>query len=315
MQRQPQQSEPQLLTSSYFALQATWGVTKHFGRIESPDALAALCQTQRDSYVLDVGCGTGMPPCYLAQTIGCHVVGIDIAKHMIAWSTRRARHGRLDGRVTCCVADAQHLPFADGTFDVVIGESVTAFIADKPQAMREYARVVRTDGHVGLAKGAWIVPPPADLAAYLARVMAGADVLTPAGWSNLLACAGLTERVAQCATINARRQWKSKCRRMDRDDLPEKRRAWKTFGALLVTSALFRHSLRGLWPPRSVLRMFDYLGSGRFVGRKSATVTPARMEEYHATPDPGVAPAAARAPHEHPARGARCAAHMAQRRA
>jgi len=281
-QRQP--SAP-----SYFELQATWGVTKHFGGTDTTDALAALCQINRDAYVLDVGCGAGMTPCYLAETLGCRVVGVDLSERMIAWSRRRALRARLDDRVAFAVADAQHLPFDDHTFDAVICESVAAFVADKPRAVGEYARVVRPGGYVGLAEGIWLTPPPADLAVFLARVLGGADFRAPDGWSALLAGAGLTDLVEQRCTISARKQWKSELRRMERDELQEYLNAWKTFGSLLVTSPPFRRYLRGLWPPRSALHLFDYLGYGVFVGRKSTTGVQAQTEEYDAATDPSAA--------------------------
>ena len=75
------------------------------------DELAALCRIARDSCVLDAGCGVGMTPCYLAQAVGCRVVGVDISERMIAWARRRAQRARLGDRVTFAVADAQHLSF------------------------------------------------------------------------------------------------------------------------------------------------------------------------------------------------------------
>jgi SAM-dependent methyltransferase len=208
---------------------------------------------------------------------------------MIAWSRRRALRARLDDRVAFTVADAQCLPFDDHIFDAVICESVTAFVADKPRAVGEYARVIRPGGYIGLAEGIWLTPPPADLAAYMARVMGGADFLPSDAWSNLLAGAGLVDLVAQRSTISARRQWKSELARLDREERQDYLRAWQTFGSLLVTSAPFRRYLRELWPPRSVFHLFDYFGYGIFVGRKSVNGTQAWMEECDATTDPGAA--------------------------
>jgi SAM-dependent methyltransferase len=275
------------LTPSYFDLQATWGVTKHFGGTDTTDVLAALCHIDQDAYVLDVGCGTGMTPCYLAETIGCRVVGVDISERMIAWSRRRAQRARLVDRVTFAVADAQKLPFCDRTFDAIISESVTAFVGDKRCAVSEYVRVARSGGLVGLMEGTWDAPPPAELSAYLARVMAGADFQPPDAWTKLLVGAGLTDLVAQPCTISARRQWKGELQRMGRDERQEYLQAWKTFGSLLLTSAAFRRYLRELWPPRSAFHLFDYFGYGIFVGRKAVDGTQARMEECHATTDPG----------------------------
>jgi arsenite methyltransferase len=267
----------------------SWATARgRHGGTDTTDTLAALCRIARGAYVLDVGCGTGMTPCYLAETRGCRVVGIDLSERMIAWSRRRARRARLDDRVAFAVADAQSLPFDDHTFDAVICESVTAFVADKPRAVGEYARVVRPGGYVGLAEGIWLAPPPADLAVFLARVMGGADFLVPLGWRALLAGALLTDLVVRRCTISARRQWKSELQRMGRDERQEYLQAWKTFGSLLLTSQPFRQYLRELWPPRSVFHLFDYFGYGVFVGRKSTSDTQTREATDDRGTDPGV---------------------------
>jgi SAM-dependent methyltransferase len=256
--------------SAYFELQATWGITKHLGGTAATDALAALCHIDGRAYVLDVGCGTGVTPRYLAQTIGCRVVGVDSSARMIGWAQRQARRAGTGDRVTLGVADAQRLPFADGTFDAVICESVTAFVPDKPGAVAEYARVTRPGGYVGLAEGTWLTPPPPEMAAYLARAMDGADFQRPDTWQSFLAGAGLIDVVAQCYPISARRQWRSEMGRLGRDAAVDYLRAWKTFAGLLITSAAFRRYVRDLWPSSSSLfRMFDYFGYGVFVGRKA----------------------------------------------
>jgi SAM-dependent methyltransferase len=265
--------------SAYFELQATWGITKHLGGTAATDALAALCRIDRNAYVLDAGCGAGITPRYLAQTIGCRVVGIDISERMIAWARRRLLSASIGDRVTLGVADAQRLPFADGTFDAVICESVTAFVPDKPRALAEYARVTRPGGYVGLAEGTWLTPPPPELAAYLARVMDGADFQRPDTWQSFLAGAGLIDVVAQCHPISARRQWRSEMGRLGRDAAVDYLRAWKTFAGLLIRSAAFRRYVRDLWPSsRSLFRMFDYFGYGVFVGQKVALDTAPNSE-------------------------------------
>jgi SAM-dependent methyltransferase len=257
--------------SAYFELQATWGITKHLGGTAATDALVALCHIDGRAYVLDVGCGAGITPRYLAQTVGCRVAGIDISPRMIGWAQRRVRRARTDDHVTLGVADAQRLPFADGTFDAVICESVTAFVPDKPRAVAEYARVTRPGGYVGLAEGTWLAPPPPELAAYAARVMDGVDFQRMDMWRGFLAGAGLIGLVAQCYPISAGRQWRGEMSRLGRDAVMDYLRAWKRFAGLLITSAAFRRYVRDLWPSsRSIFRLFDYLGYGVFVGQKAS---------------------------------------------
>ena len=62
----------------------------NIGGVGSIDRLAELCGIRENSNVLVVGCGTVGNSCYLAQTCGCQITGIDIAEHMIQKAQRRA---------------------------------------------------------------------------------------------------------------------------------------------------------------------------------------------------------------------------------
>ena len=79
------------LEPSYFELQAYWGATKHMGGLRATKELIELCHINKGKYVLDVGCGVGITPCYIAKRHGCRVVGVDISEGMIDWSNERAK--------------------------------------------------------------------------------------------------------------------------------------------------------------------------------------------------------------------------------
>lgn len=64
---------------SYFAIQSTWGATKHFGGLKATAELAELCHIAKDKYVLEVGVGAGLTPRYIAKKYGCRVVGVDLS--------------------------------------------------------------------------------------------------------------------------------------------------------------------------------------------------------------------------------------------
>ncbi|MEG3972577.1 methyltransferase domain-containing protein [Microcoleus sp. T2B6] len=51
-------------------------------------------------------------------------------------------------RVNFLVGDGMNLPFADGSFDLVMSGGSTAFIDDKRKALKEYTRVTKTWGFV-----------------------------------------------------------------------------------------------------------------------------------------------------------------------
>jgi SAM-dependent methyltransferase len=171
--------------------------------VEATEALVRLCHINPGTYVLDVGCGVGATPCFLAKSVGCRVMGVDISPRMIERSQERAIREKVTGLVTFKVADAQELPFADGTFDAVITESVTAFPDDKQKAVNEYARVTRPGGYVGLNESTWMkVPPPPEIVAWAGQDL-GANVkpLTPNEWTGLLEAAGLTGITAETFAI------------------------------------------------------------------------------------------------------------------
>lgn len=187
----------------FFDFAAEVGLTKHIGGLEATKELIQLCHIGNDSYVLDVGCGVGMTPCFIAKKYGCRVVGVDISPRMVERSRERARREKIANRVEFRVADAQDLLFEDSVFDAVITESVTAFPEDKQKAVNEYARVTKPGGYVGLNESAWLkFPPPPEIAAWTAQDL-GATVqpLTSEAWAWLLEAAGLTEITVRTYTM------------------------------------------------------------------------------------------------------------------
>jgi arsenite methyltransferase len=152
---------------TFFDFAAEVGLTKHIGGVQATEALIELCHVDQGKYVLDVGSGVGVTPCFIAKRYGCRVVGVDIAERMVARSRERADRERVADRVEFRVADAQDLPFENDLFDAVITESVTAFPEDKQKAVTEYVRVTKPGGYVGLNESVWLkVPPPPELIAW-----------------------------------------------------------------------------------------------------------------------------------------------------
>ena len=95
------------LETPYFELQAMFGSTKHGGGLTATRELIELCHIDEGKYVLDVGCGVGLTPCYIAKRYGCRVVGVDISEKMIDRSNERAKREGVEDRVEFRVADAQ----------------------------------------------------------------------------------------------------------------------------------------------------------------------------------------------------------------
>jgi len=97
--------------------------------------VAGLC-------VLDYGCGHGMASVVLAQR-GAHVTAFDLSPGYLAEA--RARAEANDVRIAFLCANAEHLPFADSSFDRIWGNAVLHHL-DLGRAARELRRVLRPGG-------------------------------------------------------------------------------------------------------------------------------------------------------------------------
>jgi ubiquinone/menaquinone biosynthesis C-methylase UbiE len=96
---------------------------------------------------LEIGAGTGYFSLNLLQTgtIG-RATCTDISPGMIDALEANAR--KLGFDVETAVCDAEHLPFADASFDLVLGHAILHHIPHLDQAFSEFARVLKPGGTV-----------------------------------------------------------------------------------------------------------------------------------------------------------------------
>jgi SAM-dependent methyltransferase len=109
------------------------------------EAEAGLLGDVRGREVLEVGCGAAQGARWLVAQ-GARVTAFDVSYGQLLESRRLdARSGVEVPRVV--QADAQHLPFLDDSFDLVVSAfGGIPFVADSARAMREAARVLRPGG-------------------------------------------------------------------------------------------------------------------------------------------------------------------------
>ncbi|MET9453237.1 SAM-dependent methyltransferase [Streptomyces cinerochromogenes] len=102
-------------------------------------------------HVLDIGCGSGRPAVYVAQTYDVRVTGVTIGSRQDGPVRARPAAGEGRGPVTSERADGMALPFPDGGFDAVYAIDSLLHMDDRARAIAEAARVLRPGGRLVLA--------------------------------------------------------------------------------------------------------------------------------------------------------------------
>ena len=93
--------------------------------------------------ILEVAAGTGIVTEAMARALpGAEIVATDLNPDMLAVAEQRLG----SGRVRLAPADAQDLPFADGSFDLVVAQFGVMFYPDKTKGNAEARRVLRDGG-------------------------------------------------------------------------------------------------------------------------------------------------------------------------
>ncbi|MFX0050794.1 MAG: class I SAM-dependent methyltransferase [Candidatus Hermodarchaeota archaeon] len=141
----------------------------HPGGSEATKELISLCQLDETTKVLDVGCGAGQTACTIAELYGSQVTGIDISKSMLIKAEERIHKKKLENKVDFQLADVYQLPFEDGTFDVVIFESLLAPLSEEVLALKEMFKVIRPGGRIGANEGILDPSTPPEVFEMLAK--------------------------------------------------------------------------------------------------------------------------------------------------
>jgi SAM-dependent methyltransferase len=120
-----------------------------FAGVANPFSLGRLEPGER---VLDLGCGAGTDSLVAARMVGSEgqVVGIDMTREMLD-KARRAAGEMGAENVEFVEGEAEQLPFADGSFDVVISNGVIDLIPDKDAVFSDLHRVLAPGGRIQVA--------------------------------------------------------------------------------------------------------------------------------------------------------------------
>jgi SAM-dependent methyltransferase len=119
------------------------------GRIATA-RLADLAGVTAETTVLDAGSGIGGTARYVADRFGCPVTAVDMIQDFCDTAIWLNGLVGLADRISVHRGDVTDLPFADGTFQVVLSQHVQMNVADKPRLYREARRVLAGGGRLAL---------------------------------------------------------------------------------------------------------------------------------------------------------------------
>lgn len=135
------------------------------------ETLAEAADIRAGEQVIDIAAGNGNASLAAARRFA-RVTSTDYVPALLDKGRARAAAEGLD--IEFCEADAEHLPFADGRFDVALSTFGGMFAPDHARTATEMLRVVCPGGRIGLANwtpagfigqvfktvGAFVPPPP-----------------------------------------------------------------------------------------------------------------------------------------------------------
>lgn len=165
-------------------MKATW-MAGDFGQIaritaRSAEEFVARLAPQPGDRVLDVACGTGNLAIPAARH-GAVVGGVDIASNLIAQARERAKAESVSAEFT--EGDAEDLPFADASFDLVMTMFGAMFAPNPERVAAELVRVCRPGKRIAMAN--WTPEGlPGQMFKATARYVPPPDVPPPVLWGK-----------------------------------------------------------------------------------------------------------------------------------
>ena len=116
---------------------------------EEAQEIPQLLGLKRDSFVLEIGCGSGGYALHLADKLGCQIVGLDTNEPGIRSAKELAQTTALGSRARFEQCDAsKNLPFDDETFDAVFSNDVLCHVPGRLDVFVEIFRVLKPGGRM-----------------------------------------------------------------------------------------------------------------------------------------------------------------------
>jgi len=173
-------------------IQSLLGDQWHPGGPALTRKLAGAVLVGRGSRVLDVASGHGESARVLSQHFGCHVTGVDYSADNCTHANAMANETGLTEKIHFVDGDAEDLPFAEDTFDVVICECSLCVFPNRSTALDEIRRVLRPGGRLGISDVVVNQAIPLSLQDLFGQVLCIGGALSVDGYRDAFAAAGFS---------------------------------------------------------------------------------------------------------------------------
>ncbi|MFP7476967.1 class I SAM-dependent methyltransferase [Terribacillus saccharophilus] len=131
---------------TYLDCLALFGVGgAHPGGLQLTKKILAEEKINKETTLLDAGCGTGQTAAYLQQHYGCSVSALDNNSTMV--DKAHQRFSSLGLPIDTKVGDIENPPYPDKQFDIVLSESVISFTRVSA-TIPEIKRVLKQNGRL-----------------------------------------------------------------------------------------------------------------------------------------------------------------------
>ena len=170
------------------------GDSLHPGGLSLTHRLGKLMGIRPGDWVVDLACGPGTSAMAISRTFRCRAVGLEFGSGAVHEAIAAAARAAVTPRAYFLRGDSALPPFRPSGVDAVLCECSLSLFSDQPGAMRRIAEMLRPGGVLGFSD-VTVGPnfPRATLPEVVAQVMCVNGALDVAGYSRLVAGAGLSE--------------------------------------------------------------------------------------------------------------------------
>lgn len=178
------------MNNPYLECLASFGIGgAHPGGLQLTKYILSKENINKETSLLDVGCGTGQTSAYIAQDYQCSVTALDNNTTML--KKAKQRFSTLHLPIDLMYGSIEKLPFQDGIFDFVLSESVTSF-ANATLSLQEYKRVLKPNGILLAIEMILEKSPSDDEVDTLINFYGVSQLLTESEWYDLIQKAGFS---------------------------------------------------------------------------------------------------------------------------